>query len=140
MSKTLADLDTETLTGDVRTAFLDKFRHGKKSWPEMSESEQRAFAHEIDELARYLVREAVNLVAADGQPVIRAKCGEVKRRKDGDIEAKVSLRGSDEQRHDLFDATGFPIMIVIADHERYIGEREPEKIDPDQPRLIDDAA
>lgn len=64
----------------------------------------------------------------------------LKRRKGGDIEAKVSLRGDDGQRHELFDSTGLRIMIVVSGHERYIGEGEPEKIAPDQRGLIDDQA
>jgi hypothetical protein len=132
------DLNTDTLSGDVRSAIMDKVR-GNSMMAMLTEAQQRAFAHEIDELARYLVREAVNLIAADGMPVIRAKCGEVKRRKDGDIEAKFGLKGDDEQRHQLFDATNSPILVIVADHERYIGEQAPEPIDPDQPGLLDAA-
>jgi hypothetical protein len=132
------DLNTDTLSGDVRSAIMDKVR-GNSMMAMLTEAQQRAFAHEIDELARYLVREAVNLIAADGMPVIRAKCGEVKRRKDGDIEAKFGPKGDDEQRHQLFDATNSPILVIVADHERYIGEQAPEPIDPDQPGLLDAA-
>ena len=140
MTSATAELNTETLSGDVRSAILDKFRGTNMTWSMMPEQQQRGFSLEIDQLAKYLVKEAVNLVAADGQPTIRALCGEVKRRKDGDIEAKISLKGTDEQRHELFDSTGLPILIVIADHERFIGEAEPEAIDPDQPDLIEGAA
>lgn len=134
------ELNTDTLTGDVRSAILDKFRGTDMTWGMMPEQMQRTFSHEIDSLAKFLVREAVNLIATDGMPAINARCGEVKRRKDGDIEAKFSLKGDDEQRHDLFDATGFPIKVIVVEHERYIGERAPEPIDPDQPDLIDSQA
>ncbi len=140
MTEENIELNTDTLSGDVRSAILDKFRGTDVTWSMMPEGQQRTFSHEIDELARYLVREAVNLIATDGMPSINTRCGEVKRRKDGDIEAKFNLKGDDEQRHELFDATGFPIKVIVADHERYIGERAPEPIDPDQADLIDDLA
>lgn len=140
MTSQTVELDTDTLSGDVRSAILDKLRGTDMSWSMMTEKQQRTFAHEIDELAKYLVQEAVNLVAADGQPVIRAKLGAVTRKKQDEIEAKLSLLGTDEQRHDLFDAVDCRVMIVVADHERYIGEQAPEPVDPDQPNLIDDAA
>lgn len=139
MTSKTADLNTETLSGDLRTAIMDRIRALDLTWGMMPEKHQRTLTQEIDELARYLVKEAVDLIAADGQPVIRATCGEVKRRKDGGIEAKIGLSGDDEQRHELFDATGTKILIVVSDHERYIGESEPERIDPDQPDMIDDA-
>lgn len=140
MTEQAIELNTDTLSGDVTAAILDKVRGTNMSWGMMPEGQQRTFAREIDELARYLVKEAVNLVAADGQPVIRAKLGAVKGNKDvaGDIDANITISGTSEGRHDLMDARGLPVMIVVADHERYIGEREPVKIDPDQKSMIDD--
>lgn len=134
------ELNTDTLSGDVRSAIMDKVRGTNMSWGMMSEGQQRTFSHEIDELARYLVKEAVSLIAADGMPVIRAKCTGVNHKKGGAIEAKLELGGADEQRHELFDAVDSFVTIVVADHDRYIGEQQPEPIDPDQPDLMDEAA
>ena len=139
MEQQTIDLNTDTLSGDVRSAFMDKVR-GNSMMAMLTEAQQRAFSHEVDELARYVVRECVNLIAADGMPVIRAKCTGVNHKKGGAIEAKVELSGNDEQRHDLFDAVDSFVTIVVADHERYIGEQAPEPIDPDQPGLLDEAA
>lgn len=134
------DFETETLSGDVRSAIMDRIRALDLTWAMMPESHQRALTGEIDALARHLVKEAVNLVAADGQPVIRARLGAVTRKNQEVIEGKITLLGTDEQRHELFDAVDTPVMIVVADTARYIGERAPEPIDPDQPSMIDDAA
>jgi hypothetical protein len=133
------DLNTETLSGDVRSAIMDKVRALQVGWGMMSERDQRTFAQEIDETVRHLVKETVALIAADGMPVIRAKCTGVNHKKGGAIEAKLELGGSDEQRHELFDAVDSFVTIVVADHERYIGEQAPEPIDPDQPGLLDAA-
>jgi hypothetical protein len=133
------ELNTDTLSGDVRSAIMDKIRAADKSWSELDERQQEDIVRQINQTAEYLVREAVALIAANGMPVIRAMCTGCNHKKAGAIEAKVELSGSDEQRHELFDAVGSFVTIVVADHERYIGEQAPEPIDPDQPGLLDAA-
>jgi hypothetical protein len=139
MEQQTIDLNTDTLSGDVRSAIMDRVRALQVGWGMMSERDQRTFTQEIDDTVRHLVREAVALIAADGMPVIRAKCTGVNHKKGGAIEAKMELKGDDEQRHELFDAVDSHVTIVVADHERYIGEQKPEPIDPDQPGLLDAA-
>ncbi len=143
MSKTNAPkLDTDTLLGDVRAGILDLFRAQSMTWSMMTEAQQRGFVHEVHERADYLVRECVNLVASEGRPVIVAKMGEVKHAKSGVIECKVSFDKHDERRHAAFDATGDPVLLVIANVEGFLGERAPADADinPDQPDMLRGAA
>lgn len=132
------DLQKDTLTGDVRDAILDRFRHNQLSWGMMREDQQRAFAHDVDGFARNLVRQVVDIVAAEDRPVIRAKLGEVKGKKDvgGDIEAKIVLPGTSEYRHALFDARGLSVMLIVADAEQFGDERAPAHVEADQGDIV----
>lgn len=125
-----------TLSGDLRSAILDRIRNLRTTWQQMPASEQRGMAAEVNAFAEALVRRAVALVAAEGHPVVKVTVGEVKHNKNGQIEAKISFSKHDELRHVVFDATGNPALLIVTDVEQFIGERGPERIDPDQPTLL----
>jgi hypothetical protein len=127
------ELETETLSGDVRDAILNKFRNQQKPWQQMTEAEQSMFNNSIDSTARYLVTQAVKLVAAEGRKTIAAVVDSITV-KDG-IKATVTLPKSDEQRHNLIDSQGQTVLIVVVDTEKFNGEKEPAPVDPDQPEL-----
>lgn len=130
------DLAAATLSGDLRTAIMDRIRSLDMSWGMMPQTLQQALVYEISDLCEHLVRSTVELVAADGRHALKAACGEVKHNRRGFIEAKIFIQKDDTQRYALFDAVGEPLMIVIADAQEYIGERGPEPTDPDQTGLF----
>lgn len=125
--------NTDTLYGDLRDAILDRLRAMPKPWTVMSETEQTEMIEGVERAARHLVYSAVNLIAANGRPVIRAQVEQCTA-KDG-IKAVLRVSQFDELRHELFDAVGKSALIVVADAEPYLGEKEPAKPDPDQPTL-----
>ena len=133
------DVAVETLSGDVRDFILDRLKHeqNKRPWHERSEAEQRDTVHAVEAHVTGLLRQAVELIAAQGRRTIRATL-EAVTIKDG-IKATVSLSKFDPQRHSLSDAQGASILIVVADPEEFQGERGPVEITPDQATLGVDA-
>lgn len=129
----LIDLASETLTGDIRDAMLDRIKALKKPWAQMSEADQRDLVHGLNSAAFELVRGAVEIIAQDGRTVIRASL-ESATVKDG-IDAKIHLAKSDPMRHELLDAVGSLVLIAIASTDPYRGERKPAETDPDEPPL-----
>jgi hypothetical protein len=127
-------LGVRTLRGDLRDLLLDQIRNMPKPWHLMSEEEQRRRAVHVDEQSTAIINALVDLIAADGRPVINARV-EVVNIKTKAIEAKLVLSRSDEQRLALIDAQGDNVMVVLSDPSRFSGERAPAKIDPDQPGL-----
>lgn len=134
------NLAAETLTGDVRDFILDRLHHelDKRPWTERSENEQRRTVSDVEVCARHLVRRAVEVISAKGNRVIKATIESVTV-KEG-IKAVLTMSKFDEHRHNLIDATGSAILIVVADPEEFTGERAPVTIKPDQPELLGEAA
>lgn len=131
------DLDTSTLSGDLRAAVLNQIQQMSMVWAVMPEGEQVQLAHDIDGMCRHLVMKAVQLIAADGRRTIRGKLESAARKsgKNPAIEGKLVLLPDDELRHEFFDAVGLSVLVVVADVEEYMGERAPFRPEPDQPSL-----
>ena len=128
------------LVGNIRSFILDRLRNAqdKRSWDEQNESQQRQTIHDATEAARYLVRETIGLIGGRGHDIIKATVKGVK--SDGDkIEAGLIVGVEDEHRHDLFDAAGHSVIVVVTDPEQYMGEGKPVPIKADQTDLLVDA-
>lgn len=127
----------ETLTGDIRDVILNDMKERKTSlpWSMRTEAEQEAVIDQITRLAESIVERAVKIVAAGGRKTISATLKKVTVQ-DG-IQAVLELSKTDQQRHELIDATGTPIMIVVADPAAFTGECEPVFPSPDQKPMFD---
>lgn len=128
-----ASLAKETLTGDLRDIMLRRIKALSKPWNRMSEAEQRAVISGVEFDVRGAVRRVLEVFAADGRTTIAATLEQVVF-KDG-IKAVLTASAFDPNRHDLADATGKKVLVVVADVDAYDGEREPAEPDPDQGEL-----
>jgi hypothetical protein len=126
----------ETLTGDLRDFLLDTLRHeqSRKPWHERAEADQRATISRVEEVVRFHVGRAIELLAGAGRRTITATLEQVTV-KDG-IKAVLTLSKHDPQRHLLVDATGAAVLIVVAGPDEFTGERAPVPVKPDQPELL----
>ncbi len=127
-------LAIETLTGDVRDFLLDRLRNFKKPWVAMTEDEQYSEINSAKEAADNLVRQTVRIIASEGR---RCMTGDLEQItvKDG-LKAVIKLSKFDPYRHELVDAQGQAVLIVVADSEPFSGERESALPEPDQSDLI----
>lgn len=128
-------IDALTVTGDVRDAILDRFRSMKKPYAQCSEEEQSNIILQATAIATNLVQEVVKIVAAAGRKCIVGDLEQVTI-KDG-YKAVITLSKSSEYRHELADAQGSAVLLVVAGVEEFVGEKAPAKPDPDQHSLVD---
>lgn len=128
------DTTCETLGGDLASWLVDRLRQQPKTYGEMSEQEQRETIESATMAVNSMLRRAVALIAADDRKVIVAEVEKVEF-KDG-IKAVISCSKSSEYRHDLADAQGQTVLIVVADADKYLGGERPEA-EPDQGALFD---
>lgn len=124
------DVATDTLKGDVRDFLLDNLKHIGKPWQQMGELEQEEQIDRATRAAETFVRKCVVTVAAKDQASMIGTLDSVTV-KDG-FKAVIKLSKTDKSRHELVDAQGQTVLIVVADAEQFSGEREPAKADPDQ--------
>ncbi len=123
-------LAAATLTGDVRDALLGWVRTLQKPWAKMTEAEQKDVACSLASASDNLVVRAVKMLAAEGRRTLVAHVDKVTVK--DDIQAVLKLSKADESRHELIDAQGQSVLIVVADPEPFKGERAPAQTDPDQ--------
>lgn len=133
-----SDIARETMTGDLRDCLLDFLKHDKNPlpWNMQTEQQQRDAIEKVTKAVSHTVEKAVAIIAADGRAVIKANVDQVTV-KDG-IKAVLTLSKSDALRHELVDAQGDVVLLVVASKEVYEGERKAARPDPDQPPLLDD--
>ena len=129
----LIELAAETLRGDIRDSLLDWFKAQPKSWPFMSETEQRNLADAADRYSRELIKQACKIIAAGERPTIVAKLVEYKE-KDG-VEAKLKLPSQGEVVAALHEACGREVLLVTSGAEDFMDEGGGPEIDADQPKF-----
>lgn len=128
----------ETLTGDIRDLILTDMKDRKTSlpWNLRNQEAQQEAIDQVNRLALGIVERVVKIVAAGGRRTITAHLKKVTV-SDG-IKAELELSKMDAQRHELIDATGSAVMIVVADASLFEGEREPVTASPDQKPIFDE--
>lgn len=131
------DLAAATLTGDIRDFLLDRVRNLGKPWAAMTEDEQSDQIHAAKDAAEHLVRQVVTLIASEGRKSLVGNLVKVQI-KDA-IQCQVNFSKSDELRHELFDAQGQAVLLVVASAEPFTGQRAPAEPTPAQGDLIAEA-
>lgn len=127
----------ETLTGDIRDVILTDMKDRKTSlpWSMRKQAEQEEVIAQVTKFAEGIVSRVVKIVAAGGRKTIQAHLKKVTVQ--DEIPAVLELSKSDQQRHQLIDATGASVLVVVADHEIYQGERALIFATPDQSSIVD---
>lgn len=127
------EIAKHTLTGDLRDAILQIVQTQKKPWQQLSENEQTLVVNNVQERVQHMVTKVVDIISADGRKTIIGNLVSIQV-KDG-FKATVSLPKDSELSHDLIDAQGSLVALVVADREAYTGEKAPAKVDKDQKEL-----
>ena len=132
------EIARETMLGDLMKVCLDEIRAAPDVWPKLSQEKQEDVIDRVERRVSAAVREAVEIIAAKGRIAIAATLEQVTV-KDG-IKAVVTLSRSDSRRHELIDACGQNLLLVVADATEHMGGAGVHKPEPDQPGLpIEDA-
>lgn len=126
------------LHGQLSSWMVNQLKHLPSTFQEMSEEEQQDLISGAVNQSREIINDIVELIASDGRKVIMGKCKKVSNNGD-QIEAQVICSNKAECRHDLVDAAGQSVMLVVADSRDYMGGDHPEPT-PDQMEIpgVDD--
>lgn len=134
----VSKLSRETMTGDLRDCLLDFLKHEKNPlpWNMQTEEQQRNAIEKVTKAVDTAVAKAVSIIAADGRTVIKGNLIKIQI-KDG-IQLQVNTSKQDPLRHALIDSQGEEILLVLAGHAAYTGERKAAKPEPNQRKLLND--
>ena len=133
-SQEMIDLAERTLLGDMRDALIEWDRRQTKVWRDLSENDQRNMALSRNQLCVDVIRGCAGIMLSRGVVEVRGEVAKVDITDKG-IVAKMAFRRGDERRHDLYDAQGSIVTVMLADVQRFMGERGPAAVVPDQPGL-----
>jgi len=133
---TAIEMCADTMLGDLMSCIVDELRHSERHWSELSEDDQRQVIYRIESRVRANVKQAVEIIASADRPTIVATVEQVTV-KDG-IKAVLTLPKSDGQRHELFDAAGRSVLLIVGGASEYMGGADQVQPDPDQRSLIDE--
>lgn len=128
-----------TMVGDLRDVMLAILKDnnlGGKTWAELKEGEQRQVVDMLETRARSSVVRAIDIIASEGRRHIKVILKQVTI-KDG-LKGVFECSKGNELRHDLIDAQGENVLVVLTNTEQYLGKGNKVKIDKDQRELIDD--
>ncbi|MDQ3039840.1 MAG: hypothetical protein M3Q51_04475 [Pseudomonadota bacterium] len=122
----------ETMLGELVSTCMDEIRHAPDIWQKLGEQTQDDVIKRVTSRCGDAIRQAVYLIAAEGRDVITADLEQITA-KDG-IKAVCVLSKNDPNRHQLLDAVGKPVLIVVASSQEFMGGEIPAP-EPDQQGL-----
>lgn len=123
---------SDHLAGSVRDFLLHHYQRLGAPWNKLSEAEQRGLVSDALNEAHDLVRAAIETIVANTGPAIQATVDSVTV-KDG-IKATLTMSRHAEQRHDLVDAQGKAVFVLVMDAAAF-GKAEKVDTDPDEPEI-----
>lgn len=120
------------LLGDILKAVMSETRQMPFAWAVLPEKDQQKIIDKITQKVTEAVRQAVKIIAADSRPHLVADVESVTF-KDG-IKAVLQVAKQSADRHELADATGTMVLIVLPHIEKHL-DGDPLTADKDQPDL-----
>jgi len=123
----------EELAGKLKAMCVGLLESFKNPWNMTSEKNQQIALAKMEEVIQQGVRRAVLVIATERAPRLSATVESVTF-KDG-IKAVLTLDRHTDGRHDLADAEGTTVLIVMANPEAYTGGMEKTGAAPDQGAL-----
>lgn len=138
--RTEAELfDTRELTGKLVHRMVEEFKAMPDVWQKLSEPKQEEVLGRCRRFAEEFVLHAIDVVAADERPHLQAVLDQVTV-KDG-LKAVLTMPKNSEDRHELIDAQGKDVLLVVVDVAAYNRGGEKVKAEKDQKELdISEAA
>lgn len=106
----------------------------KKAYRDLSEVEQDRVLRRLEVAVRNAVQDGFHAIVADEFPAVRAMLDKVAITPKG-IQGTLTMAGTSEHRHALFDHAGQPCVVVLATADKYLERMQEVRGDPQQPAL-----
>jgi hypothetical protein len=131
--ETAADLAADTLGRDLLAALVDELKVAPDCWQKMSQSQQDQTIYRLSKRVQTLIGQALAILFRGDYPSCRAVIDAVQF-KDG-IKAVLKIGKTEHSRHELADAVGQAVIIVMSSPDEYFGRMEEIKAQRQQPDL-----
>ena len=128
VNETFAELTAATMLGELMACTLDELKHAQDAWQKLSQDEQDRTIERVQNRVKNAVTQAVGLIATGGYARIPATL-ESATIKDG-IKVVCQVAKHDAKRHELLDATGSVVHLVLA--ANFVDAPHGHKSEPEQ--------
>jgi hypothetical protein len=132
-NKETIEIAQKFLLGDLIKVAINEIKRMPFAWGVLPEKDQQKVIDTITDKFTSAVRQAVMHIAADGRPHLVADVDSVTF-KDG-IKCQLTVAKQSADRHELADATGTMVLIVLPNIQKHL-EGDIPKASPDQPELL----
>lgn len=125
-------LAATTLSGDMRDFVLNLLdvHRSKEPMARRPEAEQKKIIAEVTARCREMVEEACRIIAVQGGATLTGTLEKVDVK--GALKATITMSKTDPSRYKLIDAQGGDVLVALVDSRRFMGERAPAHVVPDQ--------
>lgn len=135
--KNAAILAADTLGHDMVDGILQEVRQ-IPGWEGLKQHQQEVHIQRIGQRVRHLVSQALDIIFKGEHPACAAELGAVTFGKV--IRARIEIAKTAQSRHELADATGQSVVIVMADPEQYLERLKEIRATADQRDMFHDPA
>lgn len=127
-------LTADTLGRDLLSALVDELKAAPDCWAKMSNAQQDQAIERLRKRVRTLIGEGLNALFRGQYPAVEATLDGIRVKRGLQLSLKVA-KGA-RNAHEIIDAEGQQVLIVIADPEQYLGRMEEIKGRADQGDLF----
>lgn len=127
----------DAMGASIKQLLLQEIKLLPKPWAAMSSGEQNDAIFRIERGITHAVAGAVNTIASGGLPRIKADIDQVTIKDKTKVTLIIGGNNSQDMLNELYQASGTPCQIVLADSEQFLGGMDLiEMPADDQPELI----
>lgn len=121
------------LAGILVARMVEEFKAMPDVWQKLGQVKQGEVLSRLRDFAEEYVVQAVTTIASDDRPTLQATLDQVVV-KDG-LKAVLHMPKNSEDRHELIDAQGKDVLVVVVDHQQYTQGTSKVKPEKDQKEL-----
>lgn len=132
----VATIFAATLGHDILAAILGELRTMPDHWLRMNEENQQKAIARIRDKVRTMVQETAQILMRGEFPAVPCEIDGIKITKD--VQISLTMQPGAVMRHQLYDAKGRHVLLVLSDTERWLERMEEVKAKADQLQLFDD--
>lgn len=118
---------------DLLSALLDEIRHVPKPWPQLSKAAQDEVIERLRDRIQDNVTKAVYLLASENTVTVVGDLEQITIK--GDSKAVIKIGKDNESLLDFYQAQGKPVLIIVADAKKHMGNIEGIEGENDQREL-----
>lgn len=133
----LIELTADNLGRDLLATVIDELQKARYSWSELSEVQQNASIERLRQQCRHIITEGLNVLFRGAFPACEATLDSITVKRG--LQVKLSIAKGARNWHEVIEAEGLKVLLVIADPDQYMEHMDEVKARAGQGDLFEGA-